>query len=172
MSAIVAIVDLREAEVTPRCYRRVFDAASDRGLDGNAEWHAGPVAFAHHASWVTPEDVDSTQPVTTGGCFGVFDGRLDNRSDLLSELGVSSVLPHEIADSEIAVRAYGRWGGEAACHLLGDFAYAIWDPRIGALFCARDQVGTRPLYYWENGRTLVVATDIRSILAHSRFTKN
>ena len=37
--------------------------------------------------------------------------------------------------------------GETLRDLLGDFALAIWAPDEGALVCARDPLGVRPLYY-------------------------
>jgi asparagine synthase (glutamine-hydrolysing) len=44
------------------------------------------------------------------------------------------------------------------------FAFAIWDQAAGRLFAARDHVGVKPFYYWQCGKQLVWASEIKSIL--------
>jgi asparagine synthase (glutamine-hydrolysing) len=45
------------------------------------------------------------------------------------------------------------------------YAFAIWDDRKKELFAARDRLGIKPLYYWHSGDTLILASEIKSILA-------
>src|SRR2546428_4644305 len=48
-------------------------------------------------------------------------------------------------------------------HLLGDFAFALWDARRRLLFCARDHFGVKPFYYHHRpGRLFAFASEIRS----------
>src|SRR4029079_19246480 len=62
--------------------------------------------------------------------------------------------------------AYLRWSDACLDHLLGDFAFAIWDPRADRLFCARDHFGMRQLtYYHEPGKFLAFATEVPAVLA-------
>ena len=60
--------------------------------------------------------------------------RIDAREELLP-------------DTELILRAYERWGDDCVKHLLGDFAFAIWDDRRQRLFCARDHFGVKPFFY-------------------------
>ena len=88
------------------------------------------------------------------------DVRLDDTTEippLQSESGTSD--PWQVA------AAFRRWGPDAPKNLLGDFAFVVWDRRARTLFCARDHMGVRPLYYAKTSRALVVASDIRSVLA-------
>lgn len=87
--------------------------------------------------------------------------RLDDRRALASTLGVS----HCVADRELILRAYRRWGVECPRHLLGDYAFAIFDGRRQRLFCARDHAGVRPLYYAQAKSGFVFASAVESVLA-------
>lgn len=87
--------------------------------------------------------------------------RLDDRRALASTLGVS----HCVDDRELILCAYRRWGVECPRHLLGDYAFAIFDGRRQRLFCARDHAGVRPLYYAQAKSGVVFASAVESVLA-------
>ena len=42
---------------------------------------------------------------------------------------------------------YEKYGEECPKHLLGDFAFVIFDEKKEKVFCARDHMGGRTLYY-------------------------
>jgi asparagine synthase (glutamine-hydrolysing) len=94
-----------------------------------------------------------------------FDGRLDNRADLLSDLGSEDVTEHS-SDSRIVSAAFARWGDQCLSRLNGEFALAAFDSCNQQLVLARDPVGCRPLYYWSNDRQAVFASEIKGVLAH------
>jgi asparagine synthase (glutamine-hydrolysing) len=50
-------------------------------------------------------------------------------------------------DTEVLLVAYDAWGEQCVEHLNGMFAFAIWDPHAGELFCAVDRMGQKPLYW-------------------------
>jgi asparagine synthase (glutamine-hydrolysing) len=77
----------------------------------------------------------------------VLDGRLDNRSDLIRALGGEHSVPRPHSAPWLLLAAYRRWSERCIDHLLGDFAFAVWDLREQRLFCARDVTGARPFYY-------------------------
>lgn len=80
------------------------------------------------------------------------DARLDNRDDLAAALGSAA------GDADLILAAYDRWGDDCASHLLGDFAFALWDHRRGRLYCARDHAGIRQLSYYCDGRVFACAS--------------
>jgi asparagine synthase (glutamine-hydrolysing) len=51
-------------------------------------------------------------------------------------------------------------------HIVGDFAFAVWDKRHRRLWCARDYIGIRPFYYFWDGKTFLFGPEIRALLAH------
>jgi len=69
-----------------------------------------------------------------------------------------------ISDSALILRAYEVWGPDCVDHLVGDFAFAVWDRRERRLFCARDHMGLKPSYYYHDSRRFLLASDPLAIL--------
>jgi len=74
-----------------------------------------------------------------------WDGRLDNRDDLLLRLRDS--LRGDTSNAALALAAYERWGTTGLVHLIGDWSVVIRDRANGAIVLASDFAGVRPLYY-------------------------
>src|SRR3954470_16618132 len=100
-----------------------------------------------------------------GGRALIFDGRLDNRDELLAQLHGGGVSP-ESSDSALILEAFRRWNTECFGRLNGEFAVALFDSDRQQLTLARDPVGCRPLYYWTNRKTFVFGSEIKTVLAH------
>jgi asparagine synthase (glutamine-hydrolysing) len=105
--------------------------------------------------------------VSPGGeaCL-VWNGRVDNRDDLLAALAAKGVAPVGLTDPGLALAAYLAWGEDCVQRIVGDFALAVWDRRHRRLWCARDYVGVRPFYYFWDGKTFLFGPEIRALLAH------
>jgi asparagine synthase (glutamine-hydrolysing) len=128
--------------------------ARGSGTDAVGYWQDEAAALGHALAAVTPDALHEQQPLvdSASGCVIVFDGRLDNRADLGSGLAAYGRLLSRQTDAAYALAGYLHWGEGVPEHLLGDFAFAIWDPRSRQLLLARDPLGTRPCYYslWDN----------------------
>lgn len=74
-------------------------------------------------------------------------------------------LPLGVTDAQLILEAYRKWGADSPRHFLGDFAFAIWDELERQLFCARDQLGIVPLYYWHGAQSFCFSSDIEGLLA-------
>jgi len=74
-----------------------------------------------------------------------WDGRLDNRADLIGEL--RDVLTNTMTDVSIVAAAFDHWGTNCLARLIGDWALSIWNPNNQSLLLAKDPIGTRHLYY-------------------------
>ncbi|WP_198319978.1 asparagine synthase-related protein [Antarctobacter heliothermus] len=137
-----------------------------RGPDGAEVWQDGAVALGHASLVTTPEAALEQLPLRHGdtGCVITADARLDNREVLLTALGLDRA-GGVIGDGALILQAYLRWGEDCVDHLLGDFAFAIRDPRRNAVFCARDHMGMRQLIYtYQPGRLFAFATDARALV--------
>ncbi|MGH2457751.1 MAG: asparagine synthetase B, partial [Chloroflexota bacterium] len=123
--AVLFYRDGRSAE--PDAIGAMIDAVPHRGPDGVETQLIGAVGLGYAKLATTPEEATGRQPFTSArtGCVVIADARLDNRDDLLARLPDH---PSSAAsDAEIILRAYEAWGVDVAVHLLGDFAFVIWD---------------------------------------------
>ena len=165
MSGIAALYHMDNQPVRPDVVPPLCTAIAHRGPDGTSSHVSGPVALAHAALLTTPESVDERQPLIdeTHGLSIVFDGRIDDREDLITALTACAAK----SDAQLVLQAYARWGEACPERLLGDFAFAIWDRRQRRLFCARDILGVKPFYYAMSGRTFVCGSTIRVVVEAS-----
>lgn len=108
--------------------------------------YSSPGVLLAHASLELDGGVpDGPQPYIARTKTITFDGRLDNREDLL--LRLRDVLHGDISDAALALAAYNRWGSEGLAHLIGDWSLVIWDATQKAVILGSDFAGVRPLYY-------------------------
>lgn len=116
------------------------------GTDSNEQHDEKRIRILYRAFHTTNESHDEKQPyVARSGMVLTWDGRLDNREELMIEL--RDHLPPETPDVEIVAAAYEKWRSKAFAKLVGDWALSLWSPWNQSLFLAKDPVGTRPLYY-------------------------
>lgn len=116
------------------------------GPDGEGYLCDGNIGIVYRAFQCTQEARRETQPhVAKSGTVITWDGRLDNRRDLIERL--AGELSSDSTDLEIVAGAYDRWGTSALRELIGDWALSIWNPGDQSLVLAKDFVGTRHLYY-------------------------
>jgi asparagine synthase (glutamine-hydrolysing) len=167
MSGFVLIFNRNGAPVDPQVFEMALSRLDHRGPDGKDTLVDGALAFGHQRFWVTPEEIGEGQPLTNAdGHTILFNGRLDNRADLLVALGVDSAEGKSLSDAALVLRAYAKW--ETACfeHLLGPAAIAIYDSAKQRVVLARDALGDRTLFYHVNSHVLVVASEPYAVLAH------
>jgi asparagine synthase (glutamine-hydrolysing) len=117
--------------------------------------------------WTTPESLHEVLPYQhpVSGLVITADARIDNRDDLLKSLELGSSEQRSIADSELILAAYRKWGQDCLSHLLGDYAFAIWDAQNQTLFCARDHFGVKPFYYYHSDQCFIFASEIKALLS-------
>src|SRR5712671_580987 len=116
------------------------------GPDGEGYICKDNFGILYRAFHTTKESRRESQPhVSRSSTIITWDGRLDNREDLIERL--AGELSPDSTDLEIAAAAHERWGTEAFRELIGDWALSVWDPKDRALILAKDFIGTRHLYY-------------------------
>jgi asparagine synthase (glutamine-hydrolysing) len=166
MSGIAAVLSLDGSDVSQADIERMANVLRPYGPDQQKTLNRGSAAFVFCLHKLTPEDSFEVQPLLLGGRFALlFDGRIDNRSELADVLGISTGELHSIPDSMIALRLFDRWGERAFERIVGAFAIIIMDFRNGRLLCARDHMGLRVLNYHRSARRFAVATVPEALFA-------
>ena len=90
--------------------------------------------------------------VSGGGDVCTWDGRIDNRKDLLLQLGQD--LPEGPSDAALALKLYQTNGIDGFRNLVGDWSLALWNARSRTVVLASDYAGIRLLYYHHTLRGL------------------
>ena len=173
MSALFGALFPQAPAVDRQLAGRMAEALAQRPADAAGSACFGPcllgVRARFHsrlarprAGFDTPQAAERT-PLFVGerGVVCVADARLDRRAELASQLGLSESLP----DEALLVQAYLRWGITFAEQLLGDFAFALWDPHQRRLLLVRDPFGVRALYYGFAGDVLLFASQQKALFA-------
>ena len=135
-----------------------------RGPDGHATWKhdRGHVGFAHRRLAIIDLSTGD-QPMTDGhGSWISYNGEIYNYIELRAELGGSGF--RTTSDTEVALRAYQKWGAECLQKFRGMFAFSLWDETTDTLFCARDRFGIKPLYYAEVNGVFYFASEIKTLV--------
>lgn len=172
MSGIVGLWNFDGAPVQLSLLQRLSAAISHRGPDATGFWTDGPVGMAACLLRVTPESLAEVQPVACPGeAVVVFDGRLDNREEILAAAQDSDEISAASPDSALVLAVYRKYGENFVECLNGDFALAVFDVRRRQLLLARDSFGMRPLYYGRMGDTFIFASEIKAILAYPGFQR-
>src|ERR1700728_4382224 len=125
---------------------RVHRTLLPYGPDGANAYSGKGTSILYRAFHTTKESRSEAQPlVFPSGAVLTWDGRLDNRAELLNLLGDG--LLNAAADVSIVAAAYQRSGVDCFRRLVGDWALSLWNPSERSLLLAKDPIGTRHLYY-------------------------
>jgi asparagine synthase (glutamine-hydrolysing) len=169
MSAICAILTRNGKRVTQATIGAMTAALDYWQSDRTGTWcsSAGTAALGHvlliNTSQSSAEYLPNHEP--TSGLAITADARLDNRQELFSQLKLPDGRLSDVPDSHLILAAYRQWGCDCAAHMVGDFTFVIWDESEQRLYCARDHLGVRPLYYYYSSEIFLLATEMKGLFA-------
>jgi asparagine synthase (glutamine-hydrolysing) len=136
-----------------------------RGPDDHGIFAAENIALGHQRLSILDLSSAGKQPMlSNSGRFVLsFNGEIYNFKEVKKELGGYSFTTQ--TDSEVILAAFEKWGLSCLEKFNGMFAIAIWDKLGEELFLARDRMGIKPLYYFQEEGKMVFSSEIRSLLA-------
>lgn len=157
MSGIAGCCHIDGAAVATEIVAVLEQGIADCGSDGTARLRHGSAVLLQRA-FFTGRIPEPPQHYDAGGISIVWDGRIDNRSELLREGAATS-------DVEMIAALYRRDpDGDFLANVVGDFSFALWDAPRRKLILARDAFGVRPLFYHASNGRVVWATRIEPLL--------
>jgi len=163
MGGLSAVFRPDGAQVEASLLGRMDSAVPHRGEESPA-WVCGPVGLAHRRSAIS---LPGIQPAAGAGerLRIVMNGRIYNEEELHERLAAAGAPSGPRSQLEAILAAYELWGTDCVRHLDGDFAFIIHDADRRSLFCARDALGVRPLYYSFDGRLFLAGSEQKQLLA-------
>jgi asparagine synthase (glutamine-hydrolysing) len=168
LSAIAGVARFDGAPIAAGTVERMTAAIAHRGPDGIGHWRSSHAALGHCAFHTTPEALAERQPLASADASTilVLDGRVDNRGELRAAILARGREPRDASDAELVLGAYEVFGERCADHIVGEFAFVVWDARRRCLFGARDPAGRRHFYYHAGRGWAAFASEIKGLLAH------
>ena len=166
MCAISGIIGLEAGEGT---VKRMLATMARRGPDGSGVCREKGAVLLHTRLAVI-DPAGGSQPMSFtwyGETYTiVYNGELYNTEDLRREL---QKLGHRFeghSDTEVLLHSFAQWKTGCLEKLNGIYAFALWQQKEQRLFLVRDRIGVKPLFYREQGRGLLFASEIKTILAY------
>jgi asparagine synthase (glutamine-hydrolysing) len=146
---------------------QMLERLARRGPDHEGTWSDGPLLFGHRRLSVIDLSDRSNQPMIDPelGLALVFNGAIYNYRELRQDLLAKGYHFFSGGDTEVILKAYAEWGEQCVEHLIGMFAFAIWNLRERSLFLARDRLGIKPLYFSRSPRSFRFASNSQALLA-------
>lgn len=155
----------REASTT--LCDHILQSMARRGPDGNGIYaHNGCTLLHARLAIIDPAGGAQPMQLDWGGeryCL-VYNGELYNTPELRMELMRQGHRFMGHSDTEVAIHAYAQWGPGCLERMNGIFAFGVWEETKRTLFLARDRIGVKPLFYHDDGCSIVFASEIKSIL--------
>jgi asparagine synthase (glutamine-hydrolysing) len=100
-----------------------------------------------------------------GRLWIVFNGEIYNFLDLKDSLESKGHLFHSRTDTEVILHQYEEQGSDCFKELNGMFGIGIWDNTNRQLLLARDRVGKKPVYFYDDGNRIIFASELKAIVA-------
>jgi asparagine synthase (glutamine-hydrolysing) len=153
-----------------RLLNKISHELAQFGPDAEEKYSDGSVGMLYRAFHSTPESRAESQPyIAANGLVITWDGRLDNRDELLPQL--RDYLQSDLTDVALVAAALERWGTECFGKLIGDWAIVVWSREKRELILARDYLGVRHLFYFHDARKIVWCSHLGPLAqSGKRFT--
>ena len=151
-------------KITKEDFLRALSSMEHRGPDVvQCFQNSKKNKFGHNRLKILDLDNRSNQPMKSKNnrFIMIFNGEVYNYKELAKEykLKISTT-----SDSEVLLELFNLLGPKMLDKLNGMFALVIYDTKNNELFVARDRLGIKPLYIYEENNKVIISSEIDSIL--------
>lgn len=102
----------------------------------------------------------------------VYNGELYNFKQIRQELIGKGYLFSSNSDTEVVLKSFIEWGPECLSKFIGMFAFIVVDLIHEKVFVARDQLGIKPLYFYQDKDAILFASEIKCFRHYIKFELN
>lgn len=167
MCGIAGIYTTKNQLVDERDVQAMADSLTHRGPDDEGVYVDHHVGLAFRRLSIIDLSAAGHQPMANedGTIHIIFNGEIYNYRELGAALRAKGYRFRSKTDTEVLLHAYEEYGHACVKRLNGMFAFAIYDKKKNLLFCARDRLGIKPLYYAFDGERFAFGSEIKALLA-------
>jgi len=145
---------------------RMTRCLSHRGPDAEGFWFGNGIALGHRRLSIVDLSPTGAQPMANDdeSCWLSYNGEFYNHADFRPRLIAGGARFRGPSDSETLLRLMERDGPEGLGEVSGIFAFAWWNGREQSLTLVRDHMGVKQVYYHDNGRRIIFASEVKALL--------
>lgn len=127
----------------------------------------GNCGLGHMLTYNTPEAVNESMPKWIAGeqLLFVAEGRIDNREELFSQLGIHAGEQAFLPDGDLMLKAYRQWGEHCVDKLEGKWSLVAFDADKQSLFVARDKWDYTSIEYYLDDKVFAFAASGLGVLS-------
>jgi len=144
-----------------------------RGPDGCDSIYLKNFFLSHHHLWITPEEYGEIQPLknTSNNLFISFDGRIDNRDEIIDLINFSDKELENKSDASLLLLLYDKFEDKCFEKLIGPYSIVVYDKSKNRVTCARDPLAERGFFYYFNNNTFIASSEETPILFYPSVSK-
>ena len=140
-----------------------LDQMDYRGPDNKGIWIEDGICLGHRRLSIIVLSADGNQPFHSS-CERyviVFNGEIFNYQELKSDLKKLGHVFRTETDTEVILAAFSQYGLDFCKVLRGMFALVIYDRKEKEVVFARDRLGKKPLFIYENEEVILFSSEIK-----------
>ncbi|HKQ58889.1 MAG TPA: asparagine synthase (glutamine-hydrolyzing), partial [Candidatus Eisenbacteria bacterium] len=166
MCGINGVFHYGGGDADPALTARQAGLIAHRGPDDHGLWHEGPVALGHRRLSIVDLSPGGHQPMANEDerLWVTFNGELYNWPEVKGTLAARGHRFRGSSDTEMLLHLYEEHGDDLLPHVRGMFSFALYDRGRRRLLLARDRLGKKPLFYHDDGRRIVFASELKALL--------
>lgn len=140
------------------------DAAGKKTISTNGVF----VELCHTRLSVIDVSSHANQPMEDTDCDWVisYNGEIYNYLEIREELRQLGWSFFTSSDTEVLLKAWAQWGGDALQRLNGMFAFAVVHKKTGEIWLVRDRYGVKPLYWGRDKQGGIIFSSSVAAIAH------
>ncbi|MCW8962886.1 MAG: N-acetylglutaminylglutamine amidotransferase, partial [Gammaproteobacteria bacterium] len=167
MCGICGDIRLDGQQASREAIEKMNNRLARRGPDDEGVYIDGAIGFGHRRLSIIDLSSNSHQPFHDHqhDLVLVFNGTIYNYRELRSQLRDKGHQFSSEGDSEVILKAWAEWGEQCVDHLIGMFAFVIYDRKQQMCFMARDRLGIKPVYYAPSSGRIRFASSLPALLA-------